>query len=103
MRSAGSDGARESSDKPGLAALFLARFHAAARSGLARLGTSRGERHMALVEKLELGGRRQLLLVVCDGQRYLVGAGNDSIHSIAAMRAEPEVNHPADEAIRCNG
>jgi hypothetical protein len=53
---------------------------------------------MELIETLHLGGKRQLLLVLCDGQRYLVGAGGDSVHSIAeiahgqpARSALPEV------------
>jgi hypothetical protein len=40
---------------------------------------------MELIETLQLGGKRQLLLVSCDGQRYLVGAGSDSVHSIAEI------------------
>jgi hypothetical protein len=40
---------------------------------------------MELVEVLSLGGRRQLMLVVCDGRRFLVGAGGDSVQSVTAM------------------
>jgi len=40
---------------------------------------------MELVEALSLGGKQQLLLVVCDGQRYLVGTGGDSVQSIVPM------------------
>lgn len=50
------------------------------------MGKARAKRRMELIEMLPLGGKRQLMLVVCDGQRYLVGAGGDSIHSIAEMR-----------------
>ena len=46
-------------------------------------------RRMELIEKLELGGKRQLMLVVCDGQRYLVGAGSDGIHAITGVGTEP--------------
>ncbi len=42
---------------------------------------------MKLVESLPLGNRRQLLLIVCDNQRYLVGAGADSVGSILAVEA----------------
>jgi hypothetical protein len=45
---------------------------------------------MELVERLELGGKRQLMLVVCDGQRYLLGAGGDGVHSITEMRSQAE-------------
>jgi hypothetical protein len=102
MQSAGVGNEQERSDRSGVATAILARIRAAARRGFARLGHARGGRHMELVERLELGGRRQLLLVVCDGQRYLVGAGSDSVHSIAEMRAEPELGHCVDEAMRCD-
>ncbi|MGD0798370.1 MAG: flagellar biosynthetic protein FliO [Acidobacteriaceae bacterium] len=67
----------------GLAGWILARVR------LARVRVTRGRgrsgRRMELVETLELGGRRQLLLVECEGRRYLVGAGGDSVQSIAEM------------------
>ncbi len=48
-----------------------------------------GTRHrMELIETLPLGGRRQLMLVVCDGQSYLIGAGNDSVHSIVGIQQQ---------------
>jgi len=56
------------------------------RKGLAGMMRPRGESRMKLIETLPLGGRRQLMLVVCDGQRVLVGAGGDGVHSIAEMR-----------------
>jgi hypothetical protein len=43
---------------------------------------------MELVEVLQLGGRRQLMMVVCDGRRYLVGTGGDGVHSIAEIGSE---------------
>lgn len=55
------------------------------RHGFRNIGRRRSDRHMELVETLNLGGKRQLLLVVCDGRRILVGAGGDSVHSIVAM------------------
>jgi hypothetical protein len=45
----------------------------------------RGKRRLELIETLPLGGKRQLMLVLCDGQRVLVGAGGDGVHSIAEM------------------
>jgi len=42
-------------------------------------------KQMRLVESLPLGNRRQLLLIDCGNQRYLVGAGADSVGSILAM------------------
>jgi hypothetical protein len=58
--------------------------------GFAGMGKARSERRLQLVETLQLGGKRQLMLVLCDGQLVLVGAGGDSIHSIAEMRSQPE-------------
>jgi hypothetical protein len=40
------------------------------------------KRRMRVVESLSLGGRRQLLLVRCDEQEYLVGTGPDSVETI---------------------
>jgi hypothetical protein len=81
----------------GLAAMIRAGL----RRVFAKLGQARGERRMELVERMELGGRRQLLLVVCDGQRYLVGTGSDGVHTIAEMRARTKVRPGAGEEMRC--
>src|ERR1700724_2898927 len=37
---------------------------------------------LKLLETLSLGGRRQLLLVACGDERYLIGAGADTIGSM---------------------
>ena len=52
-----------------------------------RAAQTRGSKRkqMKLVESLALGNRRQLLLVVCDNRRYLVGAGAESVGSIHAV------------------
>ena len=57
--------------------------------GLKTMGSTRGARSMELLETLSLGGKRQLMLVVCDGHRYLVGVGADSVSTIT------EVNPPS--------
>ena len=54
-----------------------------------RLGRDRSAPRMELVEALALGGKRQLLLVVCDGQRYLVGTGGDGVQTIVPMGQPP--------------
>ena len=50
---------------------------------------------MRVVESLALGGRRQLLLVMCDEQEYLVGTGAESVETIVFRQtgAEPGVSH----------
>ena len=68
------------------------------RTGLAGwvLGAIRGlrnERHattkqMHLLETLPLGGKRQLMLVSCGGERFLIGGGSESIETIVRVRDE---------------
>lgn len=45
-----------------------------------------------LLETLSLGGRRQLMLVECGTQRYLVGVGTDSVETIVAVIEQPLVS-----------
>jgi hypothetical protein len=79
------EGVKTRDSRSGLAGSIRARIEAVLRNGFAGLGRVRSERRMELIETLQLGGKRQLLLVMCDGQRYLVGAGGDSVHSIAEI------------------
>lgn len=48
----------------------------------------RSERSLELLESLSLGGRRQLALVRCGKQEFLVGLGSDGVTSIVPARAE---------------
>jgi flagellar biogenesis protein FliO len=75
-------------NEAGLANWLLGWIRRMARNGLGNLQRGRGQRRMELVETLQLGGKRQLMLVVCDGKRYLVGAGGDAVNSIAALAPE---------------
>jgi flagellar biogenesis protein FliO len=43
-------------------------------------------RHMRVLETLALGPKKQLLLVSCDGEKFLIGTGPDSVQTI--MRLE---------------
>lgn len=45
------------------------------------------ERQMRLEETLSLGGKRQLLLVSCAGERFLVGGSVDSVEVIVPVRS----------------
>ncbi len=54
--------------------------------GAGARGTSK--RHMRLIETLPLGAKRQLLLVSCDGERFLIGTGPESVQSILRVRPE---------------
>jgi flagellar biogenesis protein FliO len=60
--------------------------------GFARRG--RAVRRTELIETLNIGGKRQLMLVLCDGQRFLVGAGSDSIHSIVEVKQQRQLCEP---------
>ena len=46
---------------------------------------------MQLLETLSLGGKRQVMLVECDGERYLVGCGVDSVATIVKTAAASDV------------
>ena len=61
--------------------------------------TSRGQRDgqqkkLRLVETLALGGKRQLMLVTCGGESFLVGGGLDSVETIVRLTA----NFSGDDA-----
>jgi len=45
---------------------------------------------MELLETLPLGGRRQLMLVRCAGERFLVGGGVDSVETIVKIGEDSE-------------
>ena len=45
-------------------------------------------KQMELVETLALGGKRQLMLVSCGGERFLVGGGPESVETIVRVSAE---------------
>ncbi|HMH15078.1 MAG TPA: flagellar biosynthetic protein FliO [Edaphobacter sp.] len=49
--------------------------------------TSQQQKQMRVVETLALGGRRQLMLVSCGEERFLVGGGMDSIETIVRVKA----------------
>jgi hypothetical protein len=46
---------------------------------------------MELVETLNLGGKRQLMLVICDGHRVLLGSGGDAILSVIEIKDTTDV------------
>jgi flagellar biogenesis protein FliO len=54
------------------------------------------EKQMQLLETLMLGGKRQLMLVRCGGERFLVGGSLESVETIVPV-ASPIVQDPATE------
>jgi flagellar biosynthetic protein FliO len=81
--------AGQSSERPrpreleGLAAWVLARFRAL------RGVHSSEHKQMRVLETLSLGAKRQLMLVECGSDRYLVGCGGESIQTI--VRASGQI------------
>ena len=98
-------GPKFSGAQGGLAGWLMELFSVPLRVRFAGMGKARTKRRMELVEMLQLGGKRQLMLVVCDGQRYLVGAGGDSVQSIAEMRGPltSDLSLAASEGIEADG
>ncbi|HEY6413164.1 MAG TPA: flagellar biosynthetic protein FliO [Edaphobacter sp.] len=45
-------------------------------------------KHMRVVETLVLGGRRQLMLVSCGEEHFLVGGGIDSVETIVRVKVD---------------
>jgi Flagellar biosynthesis protein, FliO len=43
-------------------------------------------KQLRLVESLALGGKRQLMLVTCAGESFLVGGGADSVETIVHLK-----------------
>jgi len=58
-------------------------------------------RRLELLETLPLGGKRQLLLVACDGQSYLVGAGTDSVSAIVPAANRESSSAASGEFLHC--
>ncbi len=44
------------------------------------------QKQMRLVETLPLGGKRQLMLVTCAGESFLVGGGLESVETIVRLK-----------------
>lgn len=59
------------------------------------------ERQMRLEETLSLGGKRQLLLVSCAGERFLVGGSMESIEVIVPVRSASLPEAAGDVDTQC--
>lgn len=73
----------------------------------ASLRSWRGQREtrpkqLRLVETLPLGGKRQLMLVTCAGESFLIGGGVESVETIVRVKAEASLD-PATKSLegRC--
>jgi flagellar biogenesis protein FliO len=81
----------------------LAAWMVGALQGRVRIKWRGGARtrtqQMQLVETLSLGGKRQMMLVDCDGERYLVGCGADTVTSIAKVTGPLAEVRPAVKSL----
>jgi hypothetical protein len=50
------------------------------------------KKQMCVIETLSIGGRKQLVLVNCGGEHFLVGTGADSVQTIVRVHAGEPVN-----------
>jgi Flagellar biosynthesis protein, FliO len=57
-------------------------------------------KQLQLIETLPLGGKRQLMLVTCDGESFLVGGGLESVETIVRLRSEVSPSEAAKELDR---
>jgi flagellar biogenesis protein FliO len=54
------------------------------------------QKQLQLVETLSLGGRRQLMLVTCAGESFLVGGSFESVETIVRLKVEAALDFAAD-------
>lgn len=55
-----------------------------------RTGTQRRMKQMQILEALSLGEKRQVVLIVCNGERYLVGCGANTVATITKLNSAIE-------------
>jgi flagellar biogenesis protein FliO len=70
----------------GLASWLLSMW--SRRTMFAGSARAKPRKHMRVVETLPIGPKRNLFLISCDGERFLVGSGPDSVQTIVRVRAE---------------
>jgi flagellar biogenesis protein FliO len=75
----------------GLAGWILSRLRSAYRAQVSM------QKEMRLVETLSLGGRRQLMLVECCGNHFLIGCGTDNVGTIAQIAISPGSGYVENE------
>jgi hypothetical protein len=46
------------------------------------------DKQLQLMETLALGGKKQLMLVSCGGERFLVGGGSEGVETIVRVETE---------------
>lgn len=56
-------------------------------------------RQMQLLETLSLGGKRQVMLIACDGEHYLVGCGTDTVTALVKVVPSFTENRPSIKTV----
>ena len=64
-----------------------------------RNSTAAAPRRMKVVESLALGGRRQLTLVACGTERFLVGGGAESVDVIVRVGPDNQADAAQDGCV----
>jgi flagellar biogenesis protein FliO len=59
--------------------------------------TARVARRLQVLETLPLGPKKQLLLISCDGERYLVATGPDGVQTLTRVESRAQAT---DLAVR---
>ena len=54
-------------------------------------------RQLEIVESLSLGSRRELLLVSCAGERFLVGTGAEGVQTMVRVGSERAFGNPTQK------
>jgi flagellar biogenesis protein FliO len=54
---------------------------------------------MQLLETLPLGGKRQVMLIACEGERYLVGCGPDAVATIVKVSSQAVEMRPGIKTV----
>ena len=57
-------------------------------------------KHLRVVETLTIGAKKQLVLVSCDGERFLVGTGAEGVGTITRVRPELVAGARVEGAVR---
>ena len=70
----------------GLVATLVQMWAARRAAGAGRV------RQMQLLETLPLGGKRQLMLVQCGAEHFLVGGGLEAVETIVKVAGVPEAS-----------
>lgn len=53
------------------------------------------QRRMKLLETLPLGGKRQLMLVECSGEQFLVGTSNEGVQTLVRVSCAQDIGSEA--------